>query len=93
MTGFVESTTYKKQTKKYVTSTSLIEILDSSTFVKDFINHMFIHAEFNSQDNFNFRVYIITPSSPICISPQFLKRIYSFTDYTLLFILDLLEKY
>jgi hypothetical protein len=84
---------YIKQTFKYIAPTPPSELLDSSVFVIDFTNRKFVHIGFDSRDNFNIAIRIITPSRFIDISPQILKRIYSHIGEILSFILDPPQKY
>jgi hypothetical protein len=81
-------TMFKKQTYKYVAPTPPTELLDSSTFVIDFTNRKFVHVGFDSQNNFDVMIHIITPSRFISINPEFLKRIYDLMGNIFSFILD-----
>jgi hypothetical protein len=67
--------------------------IDSTTFVLDFTDRMFVHIRLDPADEFNVVVLIILPSSRhISISPEFLTRIYLFMGYILSIILDSSEK-
>jgi hypothetical protein len=83
----------KKQMYKYVPPTPPSNLIDSTTFVLDFTNRKFLHIGFDSYDNFNIVIHIITPSRFINISPQYLKRIYSLMGNILSFVLDMPQKY
>ena len=85
--------TFKKHAFKYVAPAPPSELLDSSTFVKDFTNRKFVHVGFDSQNNFNIAIHIITSSRFISINVQFLKRIYTLMGNILSFILDPPQKY
>jgi len=73
---------------KYVAPTSPAELIDCTNFTIDFENRKFLNVGFDSKDQFNIVVQIITPSRYVNISPDFLKRIYSVMGHVLSYILD-----
>ncbi|KAE9533160.1 hypothetical protein AGLY_009588 [Aphis glycines] len=78
---------------KYVAPSSPSELIDCSNFTIDFENRKFLNIGFDPKDKFNIVLRIITPSRYVNISPDFLKRIYSFMGNILSHILDPAVKY
>jgi hypothetical protein len=85
--------TFKKQAFKYVVLAPPSELLNSSIFVIDFTTRKFVHVRFNSQNNFNIGIHIISSSRFISINAQFFKWIYTLLGNFLSFILDPQQKY
>ncbi|KAE9522114.1 hypothetical protein AGLY_017502 [Aphis glycines] len=78
---------------KYVAPSSPSELIDCSNFTIDFENRKFLNIGFDPKDKFNIVLRIITPARYVNISPDFLKRIYSFMGNILSHILDPTVKY
>ncbi|KAE9542744.1 hypothetical protein AGLY_002655 [Aphis glycines] len=78
---------------KYVAPSSPSELIDCSNFTIDFENRKFLNIGFDPKDKFNIVLRIITPARYVNISPDFLKRIYSFMGNILSHILDPAVKY
>lgn len=78
---------------KYVAPTSPTELIDCTNFTIDFENRKFLNVGFDSKDEFNIVVQIITPSRYVNISPDFLRRIYSVMGHVLSYILDTTVRY
>ncbi|KAE9522683.1 hypothetical protein AGLY_016905 [Aphis glycines] len=78
---------------KYVAPSSPSELIDCSNFTIDFENRKFLNIGFDPKDKFNIVLRIITPARYVNISPDFLKRIYSFMGKILSHILDPAVKY
>ncbi|KAE9523778.1 hypothetical protein AGLY_015838 [Aphis glycines] len=78
---------------KYVAPSSPSELIDCSNFTIDFENRKFLNIGFDPKDKFNIVLRLITPARYVNISPDFLKRIYSFMGNILSYILDPVVKY
>ena len=78
---------------KYVAPTSPTKLIDCTNFTIDFENRKFLNVGFDSKDQFNIVLRIITPSRYVNISSDFLKRIYSLMGNILSHILDPAVKY
>jgi len=78
---------------KYVAPASPAELIDCTNYTIDFENRKFLNVGFDSKDQFNIVVQIITPSRYVNISSDFMKRIFSLMGNILSRILDTAVRY
>ncbi|KAL4103603.1 hypothetical protein QTP88_018964 [Uroleucon formosanum] len=85
---------YKKNKNyNYVPPTPPAELIDSTSYILDFVARKFIHIGIDSINEFNTMVHIITSSRYVKITPDFLRRIFLLLGNILSFIFYPPEKY
>jgi len=77
---------YNKQAHKWIQPPS--QLIDCSSFALDFAERKFIHIGLDPIDSFNVVIHLVTPSRHVCISTDFLRRIFSLMGNILSIILD-----
>jgi hypothetical protein len=86
------TTIVEKQEYKYVAPAPPTELIDSTTFVIDFVERKFIHIGLDPTEQFNITVHIITPSRHVSFPHEFLNKIYSLMGNILSFTLETPDK-
>jgi len=67
---------------------SLVDLIDTTNFVIEFVSHKSISIGLDPSKDFHVSIHIITPSRFVCITADFLRRIYSLMGNILSIISD-----
>jgi len=79
---------YNKKSFTYISPKSPAKLMESTSFTIDFKSHKFVHIGINPTDKFNITIQILTSSSHVNITINFLKRMFELLGHIIPLVLD-----
>ncbi|XP_025192613.1 uncharacterized protein LOC112592674 [Melanaphis sacchari] len=83
----------KKKTFTYVPPSPPAELIESTSYTLDFAARKFIHIGIDPSEKFKVVIHVLSSSRHVLITPDFMKKIFSYMGHILSFILDTPQKY
>lgn len=95
MAGSIEDNAalYKKKTFTYVPPSPPADLVETTSYTLDFAVRKFVQVGILPDEKYQVVVNILTSSRYVQITPEFLKKIFSYMGHILSFILDTPQKY